>query len=38
MRSLLLRPDDSLTIPRMASSIDSTRFVSSARAIPATEL
>ena len=34
MRSLSLRPDDSLTIPRMALSIDSTRFVSSAHAIP----
>jgi len=38
MRSLSLRPDDSLTIPWMALSIDSTRFVSSAHAIPATGL
>src|SRR6516162_5773163 len=34
--SLSLRPCDSLTIPRMALSIDSTHFVSSMRAIQAT--
>jgi len=36
MRSLSLRPDDSLTIPKMALSIGFIRFVSSANAIPAT--
>jgi hypothetical protein len=36
MRSLLLRPDDSLTIPKMALSIGFIRFVSSANAILAT--
>ena len=36
MRSLSLRPDDLLTIPGMALSIDSMRFVSSAPAILAT--
>ena len=36
MGSLSLRPCDSLTIPRMALSIDSTHFVSSMRAIQAT--
>jgi hypothetical protein len=34
MRSLSLRPDDSLTIPKMALSIDFIRFVSSTNAIP----
>ena len=37
MRSLSLRPDDSLTIPKMALSIGFIRFVSSANAILATE-
>jgi hypothetical protein len=36
MRSLSLRPDDSLTIPKMALSIGFIRFVSSANAIQAT--
>jgi hypothetical protein len=36
MRSLALRPDDSLTIPKMALSIGFIRFVSSANAIQAT--
>jgi len=36
MRSLALRPDDSLTIPKMALSIGYTRFVSSTNAIQAT--
>ena len=36
MRLLSLRPDDLLTIPGMALSIDSMRFVSSAHAILAT--
>jgi hypothetical protein len=36
MRSLSLRPDDSLTIPKMALSIGFIRFVSSANAILAT--
>jgi hypothetical protein len=36
VRSLSLQPDDLLTIPRMALSIDSMRFVSSAHAVPAT--
>jgi hypothetical protein len=38
MRSLSLPPDDLLTIPWMALSIDSMRFVSSAHAILATGL
>ena len=36
MRSLSLRPDDSLTIPKMALSIGFIRFISSANAIQAT--
>jgi len=36
MRSLSLRPDDSLTTPWMALSIDFMRFVSSTHAILAT--
>ena len=38
MRSLSLPPDELLTIPWMALSIDSMRFVSSAHAIRATGL
>jgi hypothetical protein len=38
MRSLSLQPDDLLTIPWMALSIDSMHFVSSAHAILATGL
>jgi len=38
MRSLSLQPDDSLTIPWMALSIDSMHFVSSMHAILATGL
>jgi hypothetical protein len=38
MRSLSLQPDDLLTIPWMALSIDSMHFVSSMHAIPATGL
>jgi hypothetical protein len=37
MRSLSLQPEDLLTIPRMALSIDFIRFVSSTNAIQATE-
>jgi hypothetical protein len=36
MRSLSLRPDDMLTVPKMALSTGFTRFVSSANAILAT--
>ncbi len=38
MRSLSLRPDDSLTIPKMALSIGFIRFVSSTNTIPATRV
>ena len=38
VRSLSLRPNDSLTIPKMALLIDFIRFVSSTNAIQATEV